>query len=177
MSSSDLAQAMQRFEAALTRRPEFGLHDDAPAQATLLQGTMVRVQHPSGAQVVTDMPAEFAGTGALPTPGWHFRAGLTACAATSIAMLAATREVTLSQLAIRAESRSDSCGLFGLPAANGALAGAAPVQLRMTVEIASPHRSPTDLRALVDTALERSPIPSLVRRAMKVELVVDARQG
>jgi hypothetical protein len=33
MSMQDIAAALQRVEAALERRPDMGLHDDAPATA------------------------------------------------------------------------------------------------------------------------------------------------
>lgn len=173
MSSSETASALRRVEQALIRRPDVGLHEDAPAQATLSRGTRVLIRHANGTEVETDMPDEFGGSGALPTPGWLFRAGLAGCATTSIAMLAAMRGVALSRLAVRAESRSDACGMFGLPNVQGDLADAAPVEMRLIVEIAAPDTAAVALRALVDSALERSPIPSLVRRAIRVDLRIE----
>lgn len=174
MSSSETANALQRFESALVRRPEVGMHEDTPAQATLSHGTRVLVQHDNGTTVETDMPDELGGSSALPTPGWLFRAGLAGCATTSIAMLAASRGIALEKLAVRAESRSDACGMFGLPGADGRLADPGPVEMRLMVEIAAPDTAAVALRALVDSALERSPIPSLVRRAICVDLRVEA---
>jgi len=177
MSSTETAQALARYEAALTRRPEFGPHDDAPAQARLIAGTRVEAMHANGSRVESDMPDELAGDSKLPTPGWYFRTGLASCAVTSIAMLAAARELALSRLEARVESRSDACGMFGLPDAAGRPVDAAPLEMHMKIAIASPAADAAALRALVDTALQRSPIPSLVRRAIHIELRVDAERS
>lgn len=176
MSSTETALALQRYEAALVRRPEFGPHDDSPAQVRLIDGTRVRATHANGTVVESDMPGELAGDDKLPTPGWYFRTGLASCAVTSIAMLAAVRGVELSRLEARVESRSDACGMFGLPNAQGRPAEPGPIEMRLGIAIDSPGADAAALRALVDTALERSPIPSLVRRAIRIELSVEAAQ-
>ena len=76
MSMQDLAAALQRVEKVLQRRPDMGLHDDAPATARWQSGTRVVSSHANGTQVVTDMPTELGGTGDRVTPGWLLRAGL-----------------------------------------------------------------------------------------------------
>ncbi|MEJ7688909.1 MAG: hypothetical protein WKG52_19115, partial [Variovorax sp.] len=88
MTMQDIAAALQRVEAVLQRRPETGLHDDAPAAARWERGTRVVTHHASGAQMATDMPGELGGSGDQVTPGWLFRAGLASCAATSIVVSA-----------------------------------------------------------------------------------------
>ena len=89
MASQDIAAAMQRVESVLRRRPEVGLHDDAPATARWQSGTRVVSSHANGTQIVTDMPTELGGSGDQVTPGWLLRAGLASCLATRIAMAAA----------------------------------------------------------------------------------------
>ena len=79
MATQDIAAALQRVEAVLTRRPEAGVHDDSPAAARWQGGTRVVASHANGTEVASDMPGEFGGTGDLITPGWLFRAGLASC--------------------------------------------------------------------------------------------------
>ena len=98
MAAPDLATALQRVHAVLQRRPDTGLHDDAPATACWRGGTRVIASHANGAQVLTDMPAELGGTGDQVTPGWLFRAGFASCTATCIAMNAASAGIELDAL-------------------------------------------------------------------------------
>ena len=96
MAAQDIAAALQRVEAVLRRRPEPGLHDDAPATARWQGGTRVVTQPCQRHAVPTDMPGELGGTGDHVTPGWLFRAGLASCAATRIAMAAAAERIELA---------------------------------------------------------------------------------
>ena len=89
MSAQYVADAMQRVEVVLRRRPDMGVHDDSPAIATLARQHAHRHQHANGIEIATDMPGELGGTGDQVTPGWLLRAGLASCTATRIAMSAA----------------------------------------------------------------------------------------
>ena len=51
MTTQDIAAALQRAEAVLRRRPEVGLHDDAPATARWEGGTRVVASHANGTQM------------------------------------------------------------------------------------------------------------------------------
>ena len=62
MATEDLAAALQRAETVLRRRPDMGLHDDAPATARWDGDTRVVASHANGTQVSTDMPGELGGT-------------------------------------------------------------------------------------------------------------------
>lgn len=95
MAAADIAKALQRVESVLRRRPDSGLNDDAPATARWDGGTRMVANHPSGKQVLTDMPAEIGGSGDQVTPGWLFRAALASCTATRIAMAAAAQGIAL----------------------------------------------------------------------------------
>ena len=68
MSMQDIAAAMQRAQAALERRPDMGLHDDAPATARWQGGVRVESSHANGTAMLTDMPCELGGSGDRVTP-------------------------------------------------------------------------------------------------------------
>lgn len=168
-----LAAALHRAEAVLRRRPDMGLHDDAPATARWDGNTRVVASHANGTQVSTDMPGELGGTGDRVTPGWLFRAGLASCATTSIAMAAAAEGIALTALEVRVSSRSDTRGLLGMTEADGAPVSAGPCDVRMHVRIFAHDAPPDRLRALVEKAYRCSPIPAAVVNAVPVDVRID----
>ena len=172
-ATRDLAATLQRAEAVLQRRPDMGLHDDAPATARWDGNTRVVASHANGTEVSTDMPGELGGTGDRVTPGWLFRAGLASCATTSIAMSAAAEGIALTTLEVRVSSRSDTRGLLGMTGADGTPVFAGPSDVRMHVRIFAPDAPPDRLRALVEKACRCSPIPAAVVNALPLDLRVD----
>eukprot|EP01034_Spumella_vulgaris_P001684 gene1684-2222_t len=110
MSMERIATALDRVSAALRRKPQAGIHDDAAATARWAGGLRTRVLHDAGHELLTDMPAEIGGEDGAPTPGWFMRAGLASCAVTRIAMAAAAEGIRLETLEARASSRSDTRG-------------------------------------------------------------------
>jgi len=173
MTMQDLATAMQRVEAVLQRRPEVGLHDDAPAAARWEGGTRILASHANGTQLSTDMPGELGGTGDRVTPGWLFRAGLASCSATSIVMAAAAEGIALTALEVRASSRSDTRGLLGVPDVDGSPVNAGPRDLQLQVRIAAEGVSPERLRAVVENGMRRSPVPNVLPNATPLALQID----
>ena len=173
MAAQDLAAALQRVHAVLQRRPDSGLHDDAPATARWSGGTRVVACHANGAQVLTDMPAELGGTGDQVTPGWLFRAGFASCAATSIVMAAAREGITLRTLELRASSRSDTRGLLGMADESGQPVDAMPLEMQLHVRIAADGVPPERLRALAEQGIACSPIPRAVQHAVPIALQID----
>lgn len=173
MAMQDIAAALERVESVLQRRPSSGVHDDAPAVASWQHDTRVVARHANGAQMATDMPTELGGSGDQVSPGWLFRAGLASCAATSIAMKAASLGIELQALEVRASSRSDARGLLGMAGDDGAPVSAGPSDLQLHVRIAAPGVPAQRLRELVDDGLRCSPIPTAVRSATPVALQVD----
>jgi uncharacterized OsmC-like protein len=173
MTQQHLAQALQRVQAVLERRPETGLHEDGPATARWTGGTRVVASHANGAQVPTDMPTELGGTGDQVTPGWLFRAGLAACASTSIVMSATADGIALTALEVKATSRSDTRGLLGMAGADGQPVHAGPGDVQLAVRIAADGVPPERLRALVQAAVGRSPIPSALQAATPLALHID----
>ena len=173
MASRDIAAAMQRVESVLTRRPEVGLHDDAPATARWKSGTRVASSHANGTVLLTDMPTELGGSGDQITPGWLFRAGLASCLATRIAMGAAAAGFELATLEVSARSRSDARGLFGMPGASGAPVGAGPCDVQVLVRIAALGVSPERLRSLIEESDRRSPVSAALRDLVPITLCID----
>lgn len=174
MGMQDVAAAMERVKSVLERRPDMGVHDDAPATATWNGGTRIVASHANGAQMATDMPTEFGGTGDKVTPGWLFRAGMASCAATSIAMTAAVRGIDLTTLEVKANSRSDARGFLRMQEADGSPVSPCPCDFRVTVRIAARNASDEQLRALVTEGLGCAPISNAVANpnpiAVEVEL-------
>jgi organic hydroperoxide reductase OsmC/OhrA len=177
VTTQDIAAALQRVETVMRRRPELGLHDDAPATAHWENGTRVVATHANGTQMATDMPGELGGTGDKVTPGWLFRAGWASCAATSIALAAAAQGIELTALEVHASSRSDVRGLLGMAEADGTPVGAGPSDMQLRVRIAAAGVEPARLRALVDDAYRCSPIPNAVLTALPVDLRIDIDAG
>jgi uncharacterized OsmC-like protein len=170
----EIADALERMKSVLRRRPSAGVHDDAPATARWEHGTRVVASHANGARVLTDMPGELGGSGDQVSPGWLFRAGLASCATTCIAMNAAAEGIELTELEVKATSRSDARGLLGMADAEGAMVFAGPSDIEMHVRIRAKGVAPERLRALVEKSHRCSPIPSAVENAVPVKLRIDA---
>ena len=172
-ASEDVAQALRRVEAVLQRRPEVGLHDDAPAISRWRSGTQAVARHANGTQILSDMPSEFGGGGAHVTPGWLLRAGVASCTTTCIAMHAALQGIALDSLEVEVGSRTDSRGLLGIAQADGTPVLAGPCEMRLQVRIAAHGVAPQRLRALVEHSYACSPMGAAMRESVPVELRVD----
>jgi uncharacterized OsmC-like protein len=157
----------------LQHSPSLGLREDAPAIAHWQGGTRVVTAHAMGTEVSSDLPTELGGTGDQITPGWLFRAGLAACAATSIALRAAQEGIELSTLKVKATSRSDTRGMLGMQAAGGEPIYAGPGDLQLHVQIAAPGIEAQRLRALVQAGCQCSPIPNAVQSAAALDIQVE----
>jgi uncharacterized OsmC-like protein len=177
MSTQHIAAALQRVQAVLERRPETGLHDDAPASARWNGGTRVTSSHANGTELATDMPTELGGTGDRLTPGWLFRAGVASCATTTIAMAAAAEGIALSALEVRVASRSDTRGLLGMADKDGTIVGAGPFDMQLLVRIKAPGVAPQRLREIVERGCARSPIPNAVTHATPLDLHIEVEAG
>lgn len=170
MSAQYVADAMQRAELVLRRRPDMGMHDDAPAMARWRGSTRIVTSHSNGIEISTDMPGELGGTGDQVTPGWLMRAGLAACTATRIAMGAAAAGIELTLLELRATSRSDTRGLLGMSESDGSPVGAGPHDVQLYVTIAANGVPAERLRALVEESHRCSPVPCAIQEETPVGL-------
>jgi uncharacterized OsmC-like protein len=173
MSADYVADAMQRVEVVLRRRPDMGMHDDSPAVARWRGSTRIVTSHASGIEVQTDMPGELGGTGDQVTPGWLLRAGLAACTATRIAMGAAAAGIELTALELRATSRSDTRGLLGMTESDGTSVDAGPQDVQLHVTIAANGVPAEKLRALVEESHRCSPVPCAIQNETPVGLLVE----
>ena len=173
MTTEHIAAAMERVQTVLRRRPEMGLHDDAPATAAWQGDTRVVVGHGNGTRLPTDMPTELGGSGDQVTPGWLFRAGLASCAATTIAMAAARHGIDLTTLEVKAGSRSDTRGVLRMEGTDGTLVDASPSDFRVFVRIAAHNVSPGQLRALVAEGMGCAPITNAVANANPIAVDVE----
>ncbi|MCY1307209.1 OsmC-like protein [compost metagenome] len=113
------------------------------------------------------------GNGEGVTPGWLMRAALAACESTRIAMAAATAGIELKTLEVRADSRSDLRGVFGMPGDDGQPVAAGPLEVRLSVRIAAPGVPAGRVRALVEEGDRLSPMSCAVRRVVPVVLQID----
>lgn len=173
MSAQYVADAMQRVEVVLRRRPDMGLHDDSPAIARWRDSTRIVTSNANGIEIATDMPGELGGTGDQVTPGWLLRAGLAACTATRIAMSAAAAGIELTTLELRATSRSDTRGILGMTEADGSSIGAGPQDLRLHVTIAARGVPAEKLRELVEESHRCSPVPCAIQEQTPIELLIE----
>jgi uncharacterized OsmC-like protein len=173
MATQQIAAAMERVESVLRRRPEAGMHDDEPASARWDGGLKVIASHANGFRVDTDMPEELGGRGRDVTPGWLLRAGLASCAATRIAMAAATEGIALLALELTASSRSDARGLLGMADGDGAPISAGPREMHLHVRISAPGVSQERLKLLVENSHRSSPVSCAIQDATPVALHIE----
>jgi uncharacterized OsmC-like protein len=172
-ASEDVAHALRRVESVLQRRPEVGLHDDAPATSRWQSGTQAIASHANGTQIMSDMPSELGGGGAHVTPGWLLRAGVASCTTTCIAMHAALQGIALDSLEVEVGSRTDSRGLLGMADADGTPVLAGPCEMRLQVRIAARGVAAQTLRALVEHSYACSPMGCAMRESVPVDLRID----
>lgn len=177
MNNQPLAAALQRARTVLERRPDMGLHDDAPAVARMQTDTRVLVRHANGTEVISDMPRELGGTGDQVTPGWLFRAGLASCAATCISMSAAMEGVVLELLEVEAASRSDTRGVLRMVGEDGEPVCAASRDLQLKVRLRAPGVSASTLREVVEAGLRCSPVPVAIGKGSPLNLQIDIDAG
>jgi uncharacterized OsmC-like protein len=168
-----IAAALHRVESILKRRPEAGLHGDAPAVARWEGGARVVSRHPNGASVTTDLPSELGGAGDAVTPGWLWRAALSSCLATRIVMAAAVDGIDLSSVEVQASSRSDVRGLLGMKDDSGVPLSPAPSDVQLHVRIRAPEVSHERLHALIAHSQACSPVQIAAGQALPIEVRVE----
>jgi uncharacterized OsmC-like protein len=97
------------------------------------------------------------------------RASIAACAATVIAMRAATLGIALKSLEVRVDSESDARGLLGLEGVSPALGA-----MRLAITIGADDVPEDELRALAAWGERQSPVGCTLRAGppMAVEVSV-----
>lgn len=178
MTARTIADSLRRVQAVLARRPETGLHDDAPATCRWQGGARAVTRHPDGHSVATDMPGEFGGAGDEVSPGWLFRAGIASCATTSIVFMAAAEGVELSMLEVKVGSRSDARGLFGMQDGDGTPVYGGPGDMTLDVRVAAAAGiEPARLHRIVEAGVARSPLTGAVTRPTPLAVRIDIATG
>jgi len=171
--TQEIADALRRAESVLQRRPSAGMHDDAPATSRWQGGLRFESSHANGMRIATDMPVELGGSGERITPGWLMRAGLAACAATSILMTAIAEGIELTTLELVASSRSDTRGVLGMTDDAGNTVDPTPRDLQLHVRIGAAASTAERLQAIVEQGCRRSPIPNALQHAVPISLRVE----
>ncbi len=169
MSAAEVREAIEKITKALSEQPQKGRSKNAPATAALETGLRFRITGPNGEVAVADMPPPLGGKGSAPAPGWHLRASLASCNATTIAMRAARLGITLTLLEVTVTSESDARGLLG----TDETVSASLVGLRMHVRIGAADADPEQLRQIVSWADAHSPIACTVRDAQTTAVEVE----
>lgn len=171
---SDFTAALERARTLMRRRPDVWVQDDATATARWSGGTRIACTHANGFEVLTDMPEQLGGSGGKVSPGWMFRSGIAACAATAISMTAAAEGIELTSLEIQVKSRSDPRGLLGVDEPDGTTVYPGPREMVLAVKIAARGISPEDLKAFVERSNLRAPMSATVRNAIATKLEIEA---
>jgi uncharacterized OsmC-like protein len=170
MPSDHIRESIENARQYLSEHPDEARYGDHPATAVIENGLRCRVEHATGAALVTDMPGAVGGEGSAPTPGWFARAAQASCDGTLIAMRAAELGVPLQSLEVTVESESDDRGLLGMDDA----IPAGPLSSRIRVRIAAAGVDPQRVRELVEWADHHSPVTDAIRRAVPTTVEVES---
>lgn len=173
MAAATIRDALQRVCTTFTQKPRLALQPDTQARAEWTGGLAMRVTHPDGHVVHTDMPESMGGTGAAVSPGWLMRGGLAACTATVVAMRAEQLGIRLTRLQVTVGSRSDARGMLGLDDS----VDAGPLDLDMQVDIGAQGQSAQALAELVAWADAHSPVSGALRHALDLRVSVEVRSS
>jgi uncharacterized OsmC-like protein len=169
MSTPNVAEAIEKLNAAISADPMKARAKNMPATARLVEGLKCELTGPHKERLVTDMAPAMGGGASGPNPGWLLRGALASCTATVIAMRAAKLGVVLGSLEVTAESDSDLRGILGID--ESVSSGHGPVRIK--VKISAPNISPDVLREIVAWADRHSPVTCTVRQAPECSLEID----
>ena len=153
----------------LTEHPDEAAYTDSAATARLEAGLRVVTRGPGDESVATDMVAAVGGGGTAPSPGWLLRAAAASCVATLIAMRAEMLGVSLTDVEVTVDSRSDDRGILGLDPA----IPAGPSSIRVAVGASVADASREDLDRLVRWAVDHCPVTDALRRAIPLTIELD----
>jgi uncharacterized OsmC-like protein len=161
--------AIEQAVEYLSQHPEEARYTDSEAVATLDGGLRVTVRDSGGNEIATDMPKGIGGGETAPPAGWLFRAALAACAATLIAMRAATEGIALNGLRVTIDGESNDFGILGIDDS----IPAGPLSLRVRVAVGAEGMNEESVRELVDWAIDHCPVYDGARRAVPVSVEIE----
>lgn len=172
MTREEMRDKIQGAMDYLNANPTEARYSDSPATARLAHPEMltVEVSGPNGAAITTDMPTSVGGANSAASPGWYLRAAEASCVATMIAMRAAHQGINLEDIEVTVDSESDDRGILGADL----YTPAGPLSTRVAVRLRAVGADESQLRKIVDWAVEHCPVTDAVRRAipMNVELEI-----
>ncbi len=162
--------ALAGARAYLSDHPDDARYTDSLATAKVESGLRVLVHGPNGEELVTDMPSGVGGTGSAPSPGWHLRAAVAACAASIATMRAAQLGLSGFECEVEVDSESDDRGILGLDASTPA----GPLSMRIGFRLRADDAALDRLEEVAVWAVEHCPVSDAVRRGVPVHIEVTA---
>lgn len=166
--SADLGFTVAEARKHLEANPSDGEVDDVTVRAVRSGPLSFVAVDENGHQVTSDMSESIGGSAPDMSPGTLLRCALACCAATSVAMVAATSGVELTRLEVQVQSRSDDRGAFGFEGVPPE-----PLQVRMIFRLESPTGSEQQLRELGEESVRRSPVAQALRRGVAISTQVE----
>lgn len=168
--SNSIRAALEDAGAYLAAHPDEARYTDSAAIARIEDGLRVRVDGPSGEQLVTDMPSAVGGAATAPSPGWFLRAAVAACAASLATMRAAQVGLTGFRCEVEVDSESDDRGILGLDASTPA----GPLSMRIGFRMEAHGAGLDQLEEVAVWAVGHCPVSDAVRRGVPVHIEVTA---
>jgi uncharacterized OsmC-like protein len=163
-----IREALETATAYLRGHPAEARYTDSPANATLVDGLVVRVTGPGGEEMTTDMSPSVGGTGTAPSPGWLLRAAEASCVVTLISMRAAMLGIGLQTLEVTVDSQSDDRGILGIDDT----VPAGPLSGRVAVRIGAHRVDAGQLREIAEWGVAHCPVCDALERAVPIEVEV-----
>ena len=160
-----IADALQRLNGTLTRRPGFG-HYTGSSVTTLVDG--LRCSTEAGEWTISsDLRPGMGGEGSAPTPTVLLSSALGACLAMGYQLRAAEQGIELTSVRVTVETESELCGMLQCDA----VAPPGFIEIRYRVELESPAPR-GDVERIVHLADRLSPVLDTLTRANRVQRTV-----
>jgi uncharacterized OsmC-like protein len=160
-----IADGLQRLNAALDRRHDFGRHTGSSV-TTLVDGLHCETEV-GGWTIESDLGPAFGGEGAAPTPSILLSSALGACLAMGYQLRAAEDGIELTSVRVTVETDSELCGMLRCDAA----VPPGFTAIRYRVDLESPARA-SDIERIVDRADRLSPVLDALTRVNRVQRTV-----
>jgi len=152
-----IANAIERLEAILDRRADFGV---GTSHSTTTCDDGMRCTTEEGHwQIGSDLSESLGGSGSAPTPGVLLRAALGGCMAMSYRLRAAKHGIELRSIRVTVEADSEIAGMLLLDAS----APPGYTELRAHVEVDSPS-PPDEVLRILDEGDRLSPLLDVFAR-------------
>jgi len=164
----DIGSAIERLEAAVVRRPGFGV---GTSHSVTTLGEGLRCSTVEGAwSIEADLVPAMGGGGTAPTPNVLLRAALGTCMAMSYRLRAARRGVELTSIRVTVEADSELAGMLSCDA----VAPPGYTEVRYHVEVESPD-DPARVAAILDEGDRLSPLLDVFSRAITMRRTTEIR--